>query len=130
MCLPCLDEDDDVEDPELPQEDPAVNSLDKMQSIDAISVALKQLMLEAFLTTAVVYRPVTLASIRFQWVVAPENKIFYPDQQLLKFTRVRSLGTFHQPMKRPPPVRARYKPPWMQSNDWIFWELHTFAVDP
>ena len=37
MCLPCPNEENDTEDPEVPLEDPAVNSLEEMQSVDAIS---------------------------------------------------------------------------------------------
>ena len=36
MCLPCPDEEDESEVPELPQGNQVVNSLEEMQSVDAI----------------------------------------------------------------------------------------------
>ena len=85
MCT-CLDDDADVKDPELTQEDPAVNLLDDMKSVDAISDqpsdwirVLRQHMVETYLTIVVVYRPFKLTGC----IEIVESQVFYPVQQYL-----------------------------------------------
>ena len=91
MCLPCFDEEEELEDPLTPQEDQAINILDEMQSVDAISDMSSDPGSEAAYDGGIsAYHPVKLTSIGFRCSESVESQVSHLIQQRLKTSQVHS----------------------------------------
>ena len=127
MCLPCPDEETDVEVLELPQEDQVVNSLEEMQSVDAISDLSSDPGSLAAYDKGISDNSSCLSSSEIGKQKIPMGRNSR-GQELLprssaseahKSTQPANLSsTSEEDSSRP--VHTRLKPQWMQSKDWVF----------
>ena len=106
MCLPYHDEDEEAEELVAPQEDQAVNMLDEMLSVDAISDLSSDLGSEAAYDGGI-------SDNRREPGLLPRTTGSQPSTQSGMSTHF----TTSDEDRSPRPDRARRKPPWLQSND-------------
>ena len=128
MCLPYHDEDKEVEELIPPQEDQAVNMLDEMLSVNAISdLSSDQGSEEAYDGGISDNSSCSSPSKVSRYIIPmrrkprepgllPRTTGSHPSTQSGMSTHF----TTSDEDRSPRPVRARWKPPWMQSNDWEF----------
>ena len=127
MCLPWMDEEEESEVPELPQGNQVVNLLEEMQSVDAISDLSSDPGSEAAYDGGISGNSSCLSSSEIgkqKILIGPKTE--RPDllprsaaSEAHQSTEPGNLSsTSEEHSSRP--VRARHKPRWMQSKDWVF----------
>ena len=126
MCLPYYDE--EAEELVAPQEDRAVNMLDEMLSVDAISDLSSDPGSEAAYDGGIsdsssCPSPSKVSRYIIPMRRKPREPGLLPRITGFQPTSQSGMSTHFATSDEdwgPRPVRARRKPPWMQSNDWEF----------
>ena len=128
MCLPYHDEEEEAGELVAPQEDQAVNVLDEMLSVDAISDLSSDPGSEAAYDRGISDNSSCSSPSKVSRYIIPMRRKsrepgFLPrttGSQPSTQSGISTHFTTTDEDRSPRSVRARRKPPWMQSNDWEF----------